>query len=104
MVIIESFLNDRPPTDIGRVRLPKNIEQAWIEFIEPLLAIKNTILGVKLMKIGFLKGGFLLYKPIIDERKELEIVPEDFIDVSFNINCCQKLAKLKFTFSRTYLN
>ena len=71
-----------PPTDIGRIRLPENIEQSWIEFIEPILAIKNTILGVKFKKLGFLKGGFLFYKPVIDEDQELDIVPQDFIDVS----------------------
>ena len=86
--LTESFLIDRPADDIGRIRLPEDIEEAWIEFIEPILAIKNTILGIKLMKIGFLKGGFLFYKPILDDQEEVDIVPQDFIDVSLVFLSC----------------
>ena len=81
---------DKPKTDIGTIRLPKEWEAAWIDFIEPMTKLKNDILGAKYLMIGFLKGGFLLYRPIAEQNSvkhvkevisEENIIKRNWIDV-----------------------
>ena len=37
---------DKPKVDIGTIRLPKEWEAAWIDFIEPIIKFKNEPLLV----------------------------------------------------------
>ena len=81
---------DKPKVDIGTIRLPKEWEAAWIDFIEPIIKFKNGLLGAKYLMIGFLKGGFLLYRPIVEQNSvkhfkqgisEENIIKRNWIDV-----------------------
>ena len=107
---------DKPKVDIGTIRLPKEWEAAWIDFIEPIIKFKNGLLGAKYLMIGLLKGGFLLYRPIAEQSSikhvkkkgisEEQIVTRSWIDVIiidmkilFKIEC-----KFGFHFSRIYFN
>ena len=82
---------DKPKVDIGTIRLPKEWEAAWIDFIEPIIKFKNGLLGAKYLMIGLLKGGFLLYRPIAEQSSikhvkkkgisEEQIVTRNWIDV-----------------------
>ena len=56
---------DRTDIDVGRIRLPTELEEAWIEFMEPIVKLKNDILlAKKLLLKGLLKGGLLFLLPI----------------------------------------
>ena len=91
LVTISTLIDaDKPDTDIGTIRLPEHWEEVWIDFIEPIIKLKNNILGVKYLMIGLLKGGFLLYRPIAEQNSfkkvkkgisEENIVTRNWIDV-----------------------